>query len=229
MSSSNSLELKNLDLIRCKDAGLCFDASCVYSHPTTRMAKCLRGNECRVESCHLLHDASELEKLIKSQQHSIPGFTLMTLVKRCRLVHNQKLLTVNKERSELELELQRTSLTDTERRNLFVDIISVKVIALIELVMQRNAFDNVVLPLLQFILPSLREESTPETLKRAKAAKYQLYRELYRLKGALPALALRGKIEDALRESHYLVLQGSTGSGKSTQLPAYLADMDLFR
>ena len=52
-----------------------------------------------------------------------------------------------------------------------------------------------------------------------------LHRELYRLEGALPALAVRPDFEKAVRAGQCIVVKGETGSGKSTQLPQYLADM----
>lgn len=52
-----------------------------------------------------------------------------------------------------------------------------------------------------------------------------LARELYRLEGALPALAVRRQFEAAIQAGQFVVVKGETGSGKSTQLPQYLADM----
>ena len=52
-----------------------------------------------------------------------------------------------------------------------------------------------------------------------------VHRECYRLEGALPTLAKRRDFEDAVNGSQFVVLKGETGSGKSTQLPQYLADM----
>ena len=48
---------------------------------------------------------------------------------------------------------------------------------------------------------------------------------MYRLEGALPALAVRPEFEAAVNAGQFTVVKGETGSGKSTQLPQYLADM----
>ncbi len=57
---------------------------------------------------------------------------------------------------------------------------------------------------------------------RTRAA---LAREIYRLQNALPALAMRREFETAVHAGQFIVVKGETGSGKSTQLPQYLADM----
>ena len=53
---------------------------------------------------------------------------------------------------------------------------------------------------------------------------FHLRREVYRLKAALPALAARSEMQLKLLQGQNLVVQGATGSGKSTQLPQYLAE-----
>jgi hypothetical protein len=54
-------------------------------------------------------------------------------------------------------------------------------------------------------------------------------REIFRLKNRLPALAKRIEFEEAINSPHqFLVVMGQTGSGKSTQLVQYLADMPAF-
>ena len=50
-------------------------------------------------------------------------------------------------------------------------------------------------------------------------------REINRLKQALPALAMRGRLVNHLQKSQFVIVEGQTGSGKSTQLPQYLAAM----
>ncbi|CAG7824944.1 unnamed protein product, partial [Allacma fusca] len=68
----------------------------------------------------------------------------------------------------------------------------------------------------------LRSEETTqnEDLRR------QLHRELYRFQARLPALAARAEIEKHVESnrSRFLIIQGQTGSGKSTQVVQYVAD-----
>ena len=64
--------------------------------------------------------------------------------------------------------------------------------------------------------------------KIVSAASDSIKRELYRLRSLLPALAERRNIEKALSSHQFLVVKGSTGSGKSTQLPQYIADAPAF-
>ncbi|DBA71364.1 TPA: hypothetical protein ACH3X2_011173 [Trebouxia sp. C0005] len=72
---------------------------------------------------------------------------------------------------------------------------------------------------LEYVARCLKADMPPE---RTLAA---LSRELYRLEGALPALAVRREFEDKVQAGQFVVVKGETGSGKSTQLPQYLADM----
>lgn len=54
----------------------------------------------------------------------------------------------------------------------------------------------------------------------------QVQREIFRLNHSLPSLSKRIQIEAYLtsRSSRFLIIQGQTGCGKSTQLPQYIAD-----
>ena len=53
-------------------------------------------------------------------------------------------------------------------------------------------------------------------------------RECFRLASRLPALSKRVEFEENVTQSQFLVVMGQTGSGKSTQLTQYLADMPQF-
>jgi HrpA-like RNA helicase len=70
-------------------------------------------------------------------------------------------------------------------------------------------------------------------MKSDQQLEEELQREIYRLNGRLPALAKRAEIEahiDSFPNSgRFLIVQGQTGSGKSTQIPQYLADHPKFQ
>ena len=59
-------------------------------------------------------------------------------------------------------------------------------------------------------------------------AEIRKQRELFRLISPLPALAKRQDFEQAIIDNQFVVVMGQTGSGKSTQLTQYLADMPQF-
>lgn len=59
---------------------------------------------------------------------------------------------------------------------------------------------------------------------RAQDMERRVKRETFRLRARLPALALRRPFIEAAKAHRCLVVKGETGSGKSTQLPVYLAD-----
>lgn len=90
-----------------------------------------------------------------------------------------------------------------------------------ELLAQREVVCAAVLPLLTPAAPKPKS-------KQSYLAHTRIKRDVFRLKHRLPALAKRAEIEQALRNNQFLVIQGSTGSGKSTQLPQYLAEMPQF-
>ena len=56
----------------------------------------------------------------------------------------------------------------------------------------------------------------------------RMQRECFRLASRLPALSKRIEFEGKVTQSQFLVVMGQTGSGKSTQLTQYLADMPEF-
>ncbi|KAL3130380.1 hypothetical protein ABBQ38_008205 [Trebouxia sp. C0009 RCD-2024] len=72
---------------------------------------------------------------------------------------------------------------------------------------------------LEYVGRCVRAQMNPEPTLAALA------REVYRLEGALPALAVRKEFEAAIEAGQFVVVKGETGSGKSTQLPQYLVDM----
>jgi ATP-dependent RNA helicase DHX8/PRP22 len=74
-------------------------------------------------------------------------------------------------------------------------------------------------------LSQLERSNTSNYEVSTKDANYRVKREAYRLQAALPALAKRSELERAIRKHPSVIVRGATGSGKSTQVPAYLAEM----
>ena len=87
------------------------------------------------------------------------------------------------------------------------EMINVFKIAVCELISQQNFFKDVKMRIIdQFEESSKQHSDIAET-------KYRLFREAYRLNEALPALALRGIIEDKITAGKFVIIQGATGSG----------------
>ncbi|XP_033639552.1 ATP-dependent RNA helicase DEAH12, chloroplastic-like isoform X1 [Asterias rubens] len=70
-------------------------------------------------------------------------------------------------------------------------------------------------------------EPKTQTLSEVHKIRHQFLRECRRLDSPLPVYGYRSRIEEAMRRNKAVVLQGETGSGKSTQIPQYLVDMAL--
>ncbi|XP_071802990.1 uncharacterized protein [Asterias amurensis] len=70
-------------------------------------------------------------------------------------------------------------------------------------------------------------EPKTQTLSEVHKIRHQFLRECRRLDSPLPVYGYRSRIEEAMRLNKAVVLQGETGSGKSTQIPQYLVDMAL--
>eukprot|EP01038_Epipyxis_sp_PR26KG_P015302 gene15302-20618_t len=186
-----------------------------------RLKKCSRINDCPLPTCHMLHRSSEIEAFMQDQfsRRTTPT-PVIRAVYKARQLHNEKILKCDSEIYKLVGQL--LAFEDVEQKKSKYDIISVKEKLRDELIMQRKVFDSTVWPLMKEINSSL-------DAKYVKSVNYHISREIYRLKNALPALALRGEVENVLQVNHFTVIQGATGSGKSTQLPSYFADMALFK
>jgi hypothetical protein len=57
---------------------------------------------------------------------------------------------------------------------------------------------------------------------------YLILRELNRLRDHLPILSKRYEITEAVKKNPFVVVQGATGCGKSSQLAQYFADLPEF-
>lgn len=79
------------------------------------------------------------------------------------------------------------------------------------------------------IFDSVKSRAYRELSTKPKELYDQILREIYRFACRLGAFAKRLDIEKFLTSGHrFLIIQGQTGSGKSTQIPQYLADHPRF-
>jgi HrpA-like RNA helicase len=211
----------------CEKRERCISAECRGRHPISRIAVCALRERCDVPYCPLLHPATPLDRFLASPA-DIPKFqSLSSRILGVRFSHQRKVFFINGEIRALEA---RVKVSDKDKAS--EDALLMKEKTRSELIGQRDAIDAALWSALQPLLSTLAGADVPTTgenlQKITKTLSYRIDRELYRLKGALPALALRKDIEDALQHQSFLVVQGATGSGKSTQLPAYFAEMPLF-
>ena len=181
------------------------------------------GTNCDNKLCLFLHPPSPLEQTLETRFKNEKLLFIAKRIKSSRELHQQKLIDCNI--SVRALENQRQNASDAEI--LQIDkIFVVKSKAAAEIISQRHSFDQAVFAAFHSLTSDLI--SPPDGVILDRDSQHRINREMYRLRGALPALALRNDIEGMVRTHNFLVIQGSTGSGKSTQLPAYLAEMDIF-
>eukprot|EP00667_Euglena_gracilis_P000133 EG_transcript_133 len=101
-----------------------------------------------------------------------------------------------------------------------IELVLVSKAGLEELRSQHEAFHFGVNTVLQAL-----ESMKKPTPAQIQLATERLQREVFRFTALLPALAKRLDFQTAVLENPFVVVKGETGSGKSTQLPQYLADM----
>lgn len=80
-----------------------------------------------------------------------------------------------------------------------------------------------------FIFDSVKSRASRELFAKPTELRNQIFREIYRFKCRLGAFAKRLDMEKYFTSGHrFLIVQGQTGSGKSTQIPQYIADHPRF-
>lgn len=80
-----------------------------------------------------------------------------------------------------------------------------------------------------FIFDSVKSRACRELATKPTELRNQIFREIYRLNCRLGAFAKRLDMEKYFTSGHrFLIVQGQTGSGKSTQIPQYIADHPRF-
>ncbi|KAJ6638803.1 Pre-mRNA-splicing factor ATP-dependent RNA helicase PRP43 [Pseudolycoriella hygida] len=79
------------------------------------------------------------------------------------------------------------------------------------------------------IYDSFKSRAIRELASKPTELNNQIFREIYRFKYRLGAFAKRIDLEKHFYSGHrFIVVQGATGSGKSTQIPQYIADHPRF-
>ena len=194
--------------IMCENSFDCMDASCLLGHHASRASPCLAGLACSDLTCFYLHPyrarhgrSAVWESAHEKTKSSLNAFfeVLDTMTSK----HMNK-AQGNVQGSMATLQQAYDEICQSRLQLCSIDQTVVE------------AFDDFVASSDIYKNPSLAA---------------RLKREAYRLEHALPALGARKEFEDAARRDDrpFIVIRGATGSGKSTQLPMYLAEMPLFR
>jgi hypothetical protein len=204
----------------------CVNFSCTFSHPTTRPPPCPEGAECHFSLCLRLHPPQALDqRLLKKASHGLGGHFQSII--EARKAHRDKLNAVAAESFKL---LQQAPKQTAEKRQEHKAIRQAVEAQALELSQQLRNCDNAILQCIDCVATTSDDASNLLTMKddmaqedfnahskiqkhRIKSAKMRIFRELYRLKLALPALSLRAAIEKEVTASQFVVIQGATGSG----------------
>eukprot|EP00698_Gefionella_okellyi_P003095 TRINITY_DN128_c0_g3_i1.p1 TRINITY_DN128_c0_g3~~TRINITY_DN128_c0_g3_i1.p1 ORF type:complete len:1956 (-),score=417.65 TRINITY_DN128_c0_g3_i1:56-5923(-) len=192
-----------------------------------RIPRCVDGQQCKDPLCMLVHPFEQLTKFSYSNRLDL----LRKFGKKCKYDEVYKVLS-NALKKHL-FDMTQTRKDAVSAMNQFakqlvartdlaadgkspVDEVGQAITKQVEMMEQSDSFQTVCIDLLKRRLADkLSEDECIAALKR----------EVYRLGARLPALARRTQMEDALRQGRFVVVKGHTGSGKSTQLPQYIADM----
>ena len=177
---------------------------------------CDKGADCKFALCLRLHPQSHLERMLYSK--APPGLvnTFKTLTK-ARADHQTKILAAGQRYFQLSQDASGSADVCAERQQ----VCGALEREAAELRLQRDAFDSVVMREVDFYGISKPGVSN---VMRSKF-KHTMLREAYRLALALPALAMRGEIERSVDQNQFVIIQGATGSGKSTQIPPFVYEL----
>lgn len=229
-------KLRHSNLKRlCKLDEKCLDAQCNRLHSSRRAAVCKDGASCtKFEStCILLHpryhfrqklnDNSLWDQVINQTQETLKNDRLKSekiignLRSKINEVLKQHDLVVYEIRKKIQDEKYKTqeifSATSTANK--------------LELIQQSH--DEAMNQEKSFLSSIERSFEAYVSQKWTfNIFNNSIKRECYRLgKNRLPALALRCEFDKIMSERQTIVVRGQTGSGKSTQLPQYLAELSL--
>ena len=228
----------------CRFGEKCENADCSkFLHPVTRVRRqCPLYQNCTYPLCDRDHPVSDLEVfLVDPSEHerlfekftkggysklkwSIKigkTFSIIGKINICIRVALQDFDTFRRSALEEGIIAQTNKFSfNPEEAEKARHIEKVKERQMEELKHQREAFCHSVLRTLKDV----------DSLFPAKVARLMILKDVARLQNKLPALAKRLELEEALSDetNQFLIVKGQTGSGKSTQLPQYIADMPQF-
>jgi hypothetical protein len=202
----------------------CVNALCTFTHPASRPPTCPDAGQCTSSLCLRLHPPQDLEViLLKKATHGLGGH--YKAIATARIAHKEKLNAVAVQSFRLLQQAPEASLEKRLEQSAIRQAVEAQAL---ELSQQLRNFDIAVLQCIECItttsdeagalLSTKKDQNDLDNLskmhqKHIKSLKRRLFREIYRLNFALPALSLRREIETKVTESQFVVIQGATGSG----------------
>jgi HrpA-like RNA helicase len=213
------------------DPAQCVDYACEFAHPASRRQRCSRAGACADALCSRLHPPAAWQLRLAAEPGPV-RFPLaapkleaaMGRPTAARHAHVSVLLEAcDKAKPAAVLHSLNVRATAwASRGSAPVDsATTVEEQKVKELRAQLASFDST----MGAILDAAVERKGPGLEHYYGELVERLLREVYRFKAALPALALRGEIDRILPAHACVVIKGETGSGKSTQVPQYVAEL----
>jgi hypothetical protein len=217
---STSHTAKQSSVKPCLSGEKCVNYSCFFAHPSTRPPQCMDGELCSSRLCLRLHPPQDLDqRLLKKATHGLGGH--FKAISAARKTHKDKLNAVAIQSFKLLQQAPEQTLDKCQEQASIRQAVEAQAL---ELSQQLRNFDIAVLQCIDCITTTAplsvdttqQDEQKDESKMQKtfiKAAKMRVFREIYRLNLALPALSLRREIEDQVKASQFVVVQGATGSG----------------
>lgn len=208
---------RGVETKKCQDDSHCCYYDCQESHHHSRVKQCTTLM-CISETCPWLH------------QHENPSMTQLHAFRNTDRCYDHAIKALNR---HSKLILHKKSQLTQEKQASFrnQDLIKARKNELQEMSQQRDQFNQTMVSL-------LGTGSGPQ--QDVRALKHRIKREIFRLtpysclgsqhgakqfSSALPALAFRLEIEHQVKHCPVSIIQGATGSGKSTQIPGYISEL----
>lgn len=204
----------------CPLGELCVALACLNLHPASRAPPCEAGEGCADAMCSRLHAVRGLELVLSKTACPLDAKGVRARILFARRAHEAKLAAARAKVFKLH-QLQGVGAGEEQGLELVR-----------ELSQQLESFDAAVAPIWAALCDQATARASPAKSGGgggAGALHQHVSREVFRLEMALPVLSARARFEALVGSAgRFLVVKGSTGSGKSTQLPQYLADMAMF-